>query len=328
MRHVVYTLLPLCAIAIYQFGLSAAALILVVTAACLGTEAVANRLAGGPSTLSDWSAVITGVLLALTLPAGFPLWMGAVAGIAAIALGKMLFGGMGCNVFNPSLVGRAFAQAAFPVAISSWAPAFAQQRFAEFIPSSLALPLMQPSGIGEWVRRSGVDAFTGATPLGMWKFENVQTTVSDLLAGTVTASTGETSAALLALVCGGYLAARRFLDWRIPAAVLGSAALTALLFQLIDPARYPNPLFVIASGGLMLGAVFMASDPATSPVTPRGVWVYGALIGVVTVLIRYFGGLPEGVMYAILLANAATPLIERYTQPLPFGGAGPAGTPR
>ncbi len=321
MRHVVYSLLPLCAFAIYQFGLSAAALILAVTAACLATERLSNWLAGSPSTLGDWSAVITGVLLALTLPAGFPLWMAAVAGIAAIALGKMLFGGIGCNVFNPSLVGRAFAQAAFPVAISTWAPAFAQQRFSEFIPSSLAVPLMQPPPIADWVKASGVDGFTGATPLGMWKFENVQTTVGDLLAGTVTASTGETGAALLALACGGYLAARRFLEWRIPVAVLGAALLTALLFQQVDAARYPNPLFVLASGGLMLGAVFMASDPATSPVTPKGVWIYGALIGVVTVMIRYFGGLPEGVMYAILLANAATPLIERYTQPLPFGAA-------
>lgn len=319
MRHVVGALAPLCVFAVYQFGLSALALIVTVTLACLATERLSNRLANADSTLSDWSAVITGILLALSLPAGFPLWMAAVAGVAAIALGKMLFGGIGCNVFNPALVGRAFVQAAFPVAISSWAPAFARQRFAEFIPSSIAWPLMQPPDSHAWIMASGVDALAGATPLARWKFENVQTALADLLSGAVTASTGETSAALLALACGGYLAARRFLDWRIPVAVLASAAIVAFAFQLYDPARYPNPLFVLLSGGLMLGAVFMASDMATSPVTPAGVWVYGALIGVVTVLIRYFGGLPEGVMYAILLGNAATPLIERYTQPRPFG---------
>jgi electron transport complex protein RnfD len=124
---------------------------------------------------------------------------------------------------------------------------------------------------------------------------------------------------LLVLLCGAYLAARRFMDWRIPVAVLGSAAFTASLLFALDPVRYPNPGFMLFSGGLVLGAVFMASDMATSPVTPRGMWIYGGLIGLLTVVIRYYSGLPEGVMYAILLGNAATPLIERVTQPTPFG---------
>lgn len=318
MRHVVYSLLPLCAFSVWQYGLAALLLLITVTASCLVTERLLNS---GHNTLTDWSATITGLLLALTLPPAFPLWMGGVAGFTAIALGKALFGGLGHNPFNPALVGRAFVQAAFPVAITTWIPAFGAERFSSLPPSTLTLPLMTPPAVTEWVQRQMVDGFTGATPLARWKFENVVAPAHDLLTGAATASAGETSA-LLILLCGAYLAARRFLDWRIPLAVLGSAALIAWLFQLYDPARYPAPLFVLLSGGLMLGAVYMATDMATSPVTPLGVWLYGALIGVLTVLIRYFGGLTEGVMYAILLGNALTPLLDQYTQPRVYGTGG------
>jgi electron transport complex protein RnfD len=317
MFNVVLALLPVAAFSVWQYGLSALALIVTVTLACIGSERLFNRMAGQHSTLSDWSATITGLLLALTLPPAFPLWMGAVAGFIAIALGKALFGGIGFNVMNPALVGRAFVQAAFPAAITTWVPAFAPNRFLEFVPTTFTVPLMQPPDISAWAK-SALDGFTGATPLARWKFENILATPSDFLSGSVTASAGETSA-LLILLCGAYLAARKFMDWRIPVAVLGSAALTALVFQWVDPARYPDPLFVLLSGGLMIGAVFMATDMATSPVTPKGVWIYGALIGVVTVMIRYFGGLTEGVMYAILIGNALAPLIDQVTQPKVFG---------
>ncbi len=318
MRNVVYSLLPICAFSVWQYGLSALALLLSVTATCLLTERLLNRASSQPSTLNDWSATITGILLGLTLPPSFPLWMAVVAGFVAMAIGKALFGGLGYNVFNPALVGRAFVQAAFPVAITTWIPAFATHRFTEFIPSTLTAPLMMPPNIVAWVKLQGIDAFTGATPLARWKFENVTIATRDLLDGAATASTGETSAILI-LLCGAYLAARKFMDWRIPVAVLASAACTAWLFQLYAPLHYPSPLFVLLSGGLMLGAVFMATDMATSPVTPLGVWIYGAVIGVVTVMIRYFGGLTEGVMYAVLLGNALTPFIDQYTQPRVFG---------
>jgi electron transport complex protein RnfD len=318
MRNVVYSMLPICAFSIWQYGLSAAALILVVTASCLAAERINNHFTGTANTLSDWSATITGILLALTLPPAFPLWMGAVSGFAAIWLGKSLFGGLGQNPFNPALIGRAFVQAAFPTAISTWVPAFAPHRFSEFIPSSLAAPFMIPPDIALWVKQQGVDAFTGATPLARWKFENIAAAPIDLLNGTVTASAGETSA-LLILLCGLYLAARKFLDWRIPVAVMLSAALMAWAFHFAQPARFPTPTFVLLSGGLMLGAWFMATDMATSPITPRGVWLYGALIGILTVVIRYFGGLTEGVMYAILIANAAAPLLDQFNQPRVYG---------
>ena len=155
----VYALLPIAAFAVWQFGISALVLILTVTASCLLTEHLFNRAGNKPNTLRDWSATITGLLLALTLPPGFPLWMGAVAGFIAIALGKTLFGGLGYNVFNPALVGRAFVQAAFPVAITTWTPAFAPGRFNEFIPSTLAFPFTTPPSVSEW-SKSAVDAFS------------------------------------------------------------------------------------------------------------------------------------------------------------------------
>jgi electron transport complex protein RnfD len=317
MRNVVFALLPLCAFGVYAFGLSAAVLIAVVTASCLGTEQLFSRMAERANTLGDWSATITGILLALTLPPGLPLWMGAIAGFIAIGLGKALFGGLGFNVFNPALVGRAFAQAAFPVAITTWTPPFLEGRFTHFIPSSLAFPLMMPGPDRVWAGIP-IDAVSGATPLALQKFERVITANADLFFGMVSGSLGETSA-LLILLCGAYLAARRMLDLRIPVAVLLSAAAVTWLFYAYDPARYPTPLFMLLSGGLMLGAVFMATDMVGSPVTPLGVWVYGGLIGSVTIIIRLFGGLPEGVMYAILLGNAATPLIEAVTQPRVYG---------
>ena len=318
MRNVVYSLLPICAFFIYQYGISALSSILVVTASCLLAERAFVRTGTQAGSLSDFSATITGLLLALTLPPGFPLWMGGVAGVSAIALGKAIFGGIGFNVFNPALVGRAFVQAAFPAAIATYTPSFLPGRFTEFIPSSLAWPLMAPADTAAWLKSMHYDALASASPLARWKFEGFVTPAWDL----VTSLTGHMAVGpspLLILLCGTYLALRRFMDWRIPIAVLGSAGLSALLIYAVFGTRFPDPFFMLFSGGLVLGAVFMATDMATSPVTPRGMWLYGALIGVLTVVIRYYSGLPEGVMYAILIGNAATPLIERITQPTPFG---------
>jgi electron transport complex protein RnfD len=318
MRNVVVALLPICAFAVFQFGLSALLLLATTTLVAMGTELLFARLSGRGNTLRDWSAVITGLLLGLTLPPGFPLWMAAVAAFVGVALGKALFGGLGFNVMNPALVGRAFVQAAFPVAITTWTPAFAPGRFTELIPSTLTPLMMQPVPVGAWIEGLSVDGFTGATPLALQKFEQVQVDTTELFTGMVAGSAGETSA-LLILVCGLYLALRGMMDWRIPAGVMGGAVLTVLPFWLYDSASFPSPLFVLFSGGLMLGAWFMASDMVASPVTPWGSLVYGVFIGVITVVIRLFGGLTEGIMYAILLANAAAPLISSVTQPRVYG---------
>lgn len=318
MRNVAYALFPVCAFSIYQFGLSAAALILVTTLACLATEHAICRLAGKPSTLRDWSAAVTGILLALTLPPGLPLWMAAVAGIFGVAVGKMFFGGLGFNVMNPALVGRAFVQAAFTVPMTTWVPHSAPGRFTEFIPSTLTLPFLKAAPIADWLAQRAPDAFSGATPLAIMKFEGVPTDSVDLLLGSMAGSAGETSA-LLILLCGLYLVYRNMMNWRIPVAVLGTAALFSAIFHGINPEVYPGALFTMCSGGLMLGAVFMATDMVASPVTPRGVWIYGAVIGLVTVIIRFWGGLNEGIMYAILIGNACSPIISRLTQPRRYG---------
>ena len=318
MLQVVYSLLPICGFYIFQYGISALALMLVTTAACLLIERWSIKTGTQSGNLGDFSAIITGLLLALTLPPGFPLWMGFVAGVVSILLGKAIFGGIGHNIFNPALVGRAFAQAAFPTAIATYTPSFLPGRFTEFIPSSLAWPLMQPADVVLWLQDKQLDALAGATPLAKWKFEGVLVNAWDLMSS-LTGHMAVGPSPLLILLCGAYLAARRFMDWRIPTAILGSAGLTAWALFTFDPGHYPDPFFMLFSGGLILGAVYMATDMVTSPVTPRGMWIYGAAIGLLTVLIRYYGGLPEGVMYAILIGNAATPLIEQISQPTPFG---------
>ncbi len=318
MRNVVFALLPICVWSIYQFGLSVIALLLVTVASCSATESFFCWMSGRLNTLSDFSVVITGLLLALTLPPGFPLWMAAVAGFIAVGLGKALFGGLGQNIMNPALVGRAFVQAAFPVAITTWTPALVPGRFQEFIPSSLAVPFMSPVDTSDWVKSHSVDGFSGATPMALQKFEQISTDTLDLLTGMASGSAGETSAVLI-LFCGLYLAMRKMLDWRIPAAIFVGAILVSLPLFLYRPEFYPSPVFVLLSGGLMLGAIFMATDMVVSPMTPKGVWIYGLVIGSLTVVIRLFGGLTEGVMYAILIANALSPLIASATQPRVYG---------
>jgi len=308
MFNVVLALLPVTAFAVYAFGVAALLTLAVAVASCLATEALACRLADRPSTLGDWSVVITGLLYGLTLPPGLPLWMVAVGGVIAVGLGKALFGGLGANPFNPALVGRAFLQAAFPVAMTSWMPAFAPERFAAVPASTLTPPFSQAL----------VDGTTTATPLAAFKFDGRVTEAADLALGTVAGSTGETSA-LLILLGGAYLVARNMMSWRIPVAILASVALLSGGLHGLDPEAYASPLFMLASGGLMLGAFFMASDMVGSPMTGTGCLLYGALIGAVVVVIRTWGGMPEGVMYAILLGNAVTPHLDRWIRPTPYG---------
>jgi electron transport complex protein RnfD len=240
------------------------------------------------------------------------MWMAFLGAVVAILVGKLLFGGLGQNVFNPSLTGRAFLQASFPVAITTWS---VQSNFSGFFHvrgDTFALPFSIPT----------FDAVTTATPLAKMKFEHVPTQVSDLLFGQIPGSTGETCAILI-LLGGLYLAYRRFLQWQIPVSIFATVAVFATILHMVNADKYPGALQHLLSGGLMLGAVFMATDPVTSPLTPRGAWIFGFGIGVLVVLIREFGGLPEGVMYAILLMNGATPLIDRFTQPKIYGAVKP-----
>ena len=242
----------------------------------------------------------------LTLPPDLPL-DGGGGRCGRRGLGKIIFGGLGYNCFNPALVGRAFLQAAFPAAMTHWL--ITDGGGLGGLPSStLTWPLAQPS----------YDALSGATPLSSWKFERVSADSLELLWGTVPGSTGETSAVFI-LLGGLYLAARRMLNWRIPVSIMLTVAALSQLLHWLDPARYAGSVFMLLSGGLMLGAVFMATDLVASPMTHRGCVLYGAIIGAIVVVIRVWGGMPEGVMYAILLGNAISPHIDSWIQPRVYG---------
>ena len=301
MWNVAASLVPVIIAAAWFFGISA---LLVIIAATLGAL-VTERAIGKGGVIVDGSAVITGLLLGLSLPSGLPLWMAALGGAFGIGFGKVVWGGLGENVFNPALVGRAFLQAAFPVAVTTWpSPG---QGFWSLSGDLFALPFTRPSA----------DAVTSATPLGLFKFEGKGTPLSDLVLGTTGGSAGETAA--LVIIAGGlYLAWRGYLNWRAPVAMLLVVVIASAVLHGIDPKK-PDALFMLFSGGLMLGAVYMATDPVTAPVTNGGRWVFGIGAGLLTVVIRVWGGLPEGVMYALLFMNAMAPFINRATQPRVFG---------
>jgi electron transport complex protein RnfD len=308
MGDVALALTPATIAGIWFFGLGA---LLVLTASIAGamlTEWVFSPAEERHAKMLDGSGLVTGLLLGLSLPPGLPMWMAFLGGIVSIGLGKLIWGGLGYNLFNPALVGRAFLLATFPVAMTTWNAQIGSASFFEVQSSILALPFMQAT----------YDGMSAATPLGMMKFESQPTPLWGLMTGKTTGCIGETSGLLL-ILGGIYLLLRRDLDWRVPAAILLAVTAFSSVLFVVDPERYPGPLFSIFSGGLLLGAIYMATDPVTSPITPKGAWIFGFGVGLLVVLIRIFGGFPEGVMYAILLMNAATPLIDRYTQPRVFG---------
>jgi electron transport complex protein RnfD len=311
MWSVAASLVPVIIAAVWYWGPSA----IVLIAAATGGALLVERIFGDSGSLGDGSAIITGILLGLTLPPGLPAWMAVVGGAFAIGFGKLIFGGLGQNVFNPALLGRAFLQAAFPEDLTTWpVPGGA---WSAFRGDNFALPLMAGDTTG---------VITGATPLGLMKFDQVGTELSGLALGSTGGSLGETAAVVI-LAGGGYLAWKNYLNWRIPVSILLTVAILAQILHLIDPVVFADGLFMLFSGGLALGAVYMATDMVTSPVTNVGCWVFGVGIGALVVLIRTWGGLAEGVMYSILLMNAMVPFIDRATQPRLFGTGRKVATP-
>ncbi len=300
MWRVVGALVPAAAWAVYAFGPRAAGVMLVAAASCAAFEAGAQRLRGRPVTVTDGSAVLTGLLLALNLPATSPWWMVVLGSAVAILLGKQVFGGLGHNPFNPALVARVFLLISFPVQMTRWAA---------------------PGGLL-------ADAVTAATPLGAAKTAVATHGVLgdalagvgwwDLLVGLRPGSLGEVSAVAL-LLGAAYLLWKRIIPWDIPVAFLMATALWTGAAWAADPSRYLNPGVHLLAGGLLLGAFFMATDMVTSPLTRRGRWIFGLGCGTLTAVIRLWGGYPEGVSFAILLMNACVPLIDRYTRPKRFG---------
>ncbi len=270
-------LAPAATLAVFFFGLRALWLMLVSVGVAVGTEALIQKLTGRTITIRDYSAAVTGLLLAFNVPASLPLWIVAIGAIVAIGIGKHVFGGLGNNPFNPALVGRAVLLASWPAQMTAWVAPFT--------------------------------FLTTATPLG----GAAKPAYSAMFLGAIPGSLGETSA--LALIVGGlYLLWRGIIDWRIPAGFIGTVAVFTFAFG-------GDPIFHVLAGGLLLGAFFMATDMVTSPVTKRGRLVMGIGCGLITSIIRLWGGYPEGVTYSILIMNALTPLIDRYTKPVRFGGA-------
>ena len=289
MRDVIIALLPAIFVSLYFFREKAAIIIAVSVISCVVFEAIFQVLMKRKITILDGSAVVTGILLAMIMPPSLPTWTCVVGSLVAIGLAKQLFGGLGVNIFNPALLGRAFLMAAFPTYLTRWSMPFT------------------------------LDAVTTATPLGLVKFnQNMNMDYKNLFLGNVSGSLGETSA--LALIVGGiYLLIRKTIDWRIPSAYAIVVIVISFITHTISPDLYAGALFHILAGGFLIGAIFMATDPVTSPITKKGRLIFGAGCGLITMIIRLWGGLPEGVMYSILLMNALTPLINRLTRPRRYG---------
>lgn len=291
MWHVIIALLPALACSLWFFGVGA--LIVTVTAllGCMAVEYAVNRWMFGnkEATLANGSAILTGLLLAFNLPSNLPVWIVLIGCVVAIGIGKMAFGGLGCNIWNPALVGRVFLLISFPVQMTSW-----------------PVPLENA-----W---RYTDATTGATTLGMLKLGEIQAAdvnLANQAIGYMGGSLGEVAAVAL-LIGFVYLLCVKVITWHIPVAVLGTVALFTICLG-------DNVAVELLSGGLILGACFMATDYVTSPMSHRGMILFGVLIGVITIVIRKWGAYPEGVSFAILLANSVVPLIDRYIKPRKFG---------
>ena len=287
MRDVIIALIPATAAGIYYFGLNALILIIASILSCVVFEALYQKATKKPVTVSDLSAVVTGLLLAMNLPAAAPVWVAIVGGAFAIIFAKQLFGGLGQNFINPALAGRAFLLASYPTEMTTWS-----------VPTGLA-----------------ADAATYATPLAQMKAGTLDANLLDLFIGRCGGTIGETCA--IALIIGGvYLLYKHVISWKIPVIYI---ATVFILFAVIGRHGVRMPVHEILAGGVMLGGIFMATDYASSPVTPKGQIIFAVGAGLLTYLIRTFGGYPEGVSYSILIMNCCVPLIERFTEPTIFG---------
>ena len=313
MTDVVIALVPAMAMGVYVFGWRAAMLIGTCVVSCVFFEALWQQLRRRRQTIGDFSAVVTGIILALSIPWTLP-WYGAVIGSGvAILITKMCFGGLGSNIFNPAMGGRAFLQACFAGPMTSYV-----LKTAEGIEK---LPPHAVDAVRKIVDGGFIDATTTATPL-VAAGKGMLFSWQNLALGTVNGSIGETSA--IACIAGGlYLIARRASSWRIPLAMLAAAAVVGELNYLLRPETALPIQNQLLSGSLLFGAAFIVTDPATSPLSGRGRWIYGAGVGVLVMLIRLFAAVPEGVMYAVLVMNITVPMIDRYTIPRPVGGPTP-----
>jgi electron transport complex protein RnfD len=318
MYGVIIALLPALLASFWFFGLGSAVVCLTSVVACVLFEWAINRFIFGnrQNTVLDGSAALTGLLLGMNLPSNLPLWIIVIGALFAIGVGKMTFGGLGQNIFNPALVGRCVLLVAFPAQMTTWPKAG----------NLLVYP----------VSSDPVDGLTGATPLSLMKqaitsdepqkyLDQLPSTL-DLLLGNHVNAAGALGAGTIGEVCAlaliiglCFMLWRKIITWHTPVSIIGTVFVVSGLMYLIDPAHYASPVQVILSGGLMLGAIFMATDYVTSPMTHKGQLIYGVCIGLLTIVIRNWGAYPEGMSFAILIMNAFTPLINNYVKPKRFG---------
>jgi electron transport complex protein RnfD len=302
MYRVVYAMIPIMLWSVFVFGLDALRVGAIAIISCLAFEFLIQKyLMKVKPTITDGSALVTGVLLAFNVPSSIPWWIIIIGALASIGIGKLSFGGLGSNIFNPALVGRVFLLISFPVQMTSW-----------------------PSN-----RLSDIDAVSTATPLGLIKegisngipISQIQglPNMNDILLGTSSGSLGEISALLL-ILGGIYMLWKKVITWHIPISILTTVVFVSGIFWVINPELYINPVYHMLTGGLMLGAIYMATDMVSSPMTPKSQIIYGVGIGLITIAIRMFGSYPEGISFAILIMNAFTPLLNMYIKPKRFGG--------
>ena len=305
MYGVIFALVPALLVSFFYFGIGSVVVCLSSVAACMFFEwAITRFMLKRESTLADGSAVITGLLLGMNLPSNLPVWIIIIGALVAIGIGKMTFGGLGCNLFNPALVGRCVLLVSFPVQMTSW-PVAGQQM-------------------------SYTDATTGATPLSLMKqaitsgdasiLDTMPSSLHLLLGNNINGGAGTIGeVCALALLLGlAFMLWKKIITWHIPVSVIGSAFVFASLLHIANPV-YADPLSVVLTGGMMLGAIFMATDYTTSPMTRRGQLIDGTAIGLLTIVIRNWGAYPEGMSFAILIMNAFTPLINNYCKPKRYG---------
>lgn len=306
MYGVVIAMIPAFLVSVYYFGFDAIRVNLIAIAACVFFEWLIQKIfLKGKLTIVDGSAIVTGMLLAFNVPSNLPWWIIIIGALVAVGIAKMTFGGLGNNPFNPALVGRVFLLISFPVQMTSW-------------------PVVKVLDF------SMIDAQTGATPLAIVKeglkngekfsdiLNGMPHSYVDMFMGQIGGSLGEISA--IALIIGGiFMLSRKIITWHIPVAILGSAALFAAILWGVNPDKFADPLFHLLTGGMMLGAIFMATDMVTSPMTKKGMLLYGVCIGTLTIIIRVWGAYPEGMSFAILIMNAFVPLINKGFKPERFG---------
>jgi len=292
MRDVLIALSPVVIAAIWFFKWYAVIQLLICVTACLAAELIFTRMRSQPISVTDLSAGVTGLILGLSLPATAPWYVGCIGSVVAIGIGKTVFGGLGMNIFNPAMVGRAFVMISFAGSLAA-------------------------SGYVDVM--GGVDILSQATPLTAHKQSGITTHLAPLFWGVTNGSLGETSVPAC-LVGGTYLCIRRVASWELPAGVIVACLVLGGMANLLDLSAHWTVLHHIMGGALLFGAFFIATDPVTSPLTPKGKWIFGIGVGTLVMILRLFSGYPEGFMFAILLMNALTPLINRWTIPRPFGG--------